>query len=54
MYNKVGGLGAAVAAPAIAAVALPDTGASEVITAVAVAVFAGLLVWGRLYARNNG
>jgi LPXTG-motif cell wall-anchored protein len=53
MYTEGGVLGATVAAPVVAAAALPNTGSSEMIIAVAVAVVAGLLVWGRVYARNN-
>ena len=49
-----GGSGAAVlgATTTAAAVSLPNTGSAEYIT-IALAVAAGLLVWGVLYARSR-
>jgi LPXTG-motif cell wall-anchored protein len=53
MYNSGRVLGAA-SAPVVAATVLPNTGTGETMIALAVAVLAGLLVWGRIYAKNNG
>lgn len=52
MYGEV----LAVATPVVTTgtvVLLPNTGASTSIIAIAVSVFAGLIIWGVAYARAN-
>ncbi len=53
MYGKGGAVGAGTATTAtVGAVTLPNTGGNFVVT-LAIAVAAGLIVWGALYARSS-
>ena len=52
MYNNTDVIAGAVA-PTVAAVVLPNTGASSSVVMIAVAIIAGLSVWAVMYRRAN-